>query len=204
MTRVKAWPDPLASLQLYETGRNGPGDCVRTMSLNLKLCSADFASLTPQETAALLARANALRDARRAGTIRPALAGKNIGLLCGVGAGAGDIELVTSAVAALGARVAHIGSELPSTSTSQLLQASARLLGRLYDAVICIGIEPTLVRRIGESAGIPVFDDFCTPEHPTAALADAWGSSSPDTVAAESATERPSLLIQAVLLDALS
>ena len=175
------------------------------MTLNLKHRSADdFASLTTQETSALLASASALRDADRNGAVRPALRGKNIGLLCDPAVDADDIVLVTRAAAALGARVAHIGPGLPPTSAPQRLRATSQLLGQLYDAVVCIGMTPDLVRHIANDAGIPVFDGIGMPKHPIAALADQWGASSPGGVGPDAPGELRSLLIQAVLLDALS
>ncbi|MEF7612767.1 ornithine carbamoyltransferase [Aquincola sp. MAHUQ-54] len=167
-------------------------------------CADDFASLSPQEKSALLASAQALSDTRRTGAVPPALHGRNIGLLCGAAADASDIALLTQAAAALGCRVARVGPDLPSGSTPQRLQASAQLLGRLYDAVVCLGVEPDLVHGLGKNAGIPVFDSIGTPGHPIATLADAWAAAPVGSVALGTPAERRCALIQAVLLDALS
>jgi ornithine carbamoyltransferase len=49
---------------------------------------------------------------------------------------------------------------------------TARILGRLYDAVECQGMAPELVRRVSREAAIPIYGGIACATHPTAALAN--------------------------------
>ncbi|MET0211069.1 MAG: ornithine carbamoyltransferase [Burkholderiaceae bacterium] len=154
--------------------------------------------MSPAEVAALLGRARALLGAagavasptaNRAG---PGLRGKYLALLC-------DVDDADSAVAfreaalALGARVATIRPKLSPASPADEVRHTARVLGRLYDAVECQGMSATLVRAIARDAGIPVYDGLASPDHPIAALAPLLGLG-------VSSAEQRRLLLQATLL----
>ena len=156
----------------------------------------DFAAMSPQEMGALLAQARALQSASRAGTSPRTLRGKNLGLLCDTADDAGA-ALFQRAASALGAHVAHLRPSLSASSTPQEVQHTARVLGRLYDAVDCVGMEPDLVRRISADAGVPVFDGIASSSHPTARLADRLD-------AGTALEDNRCLVIQAVLLSALA
>jgi ornithine carbamoyltransferase len=127
--------------------------------------------ISPPEAEALLTQARALQRAAQAGATQPLLRGKNLGLLCAAPDGA-DALLFRRAATELGARVSHVLPSLSETSTAQEVAHTARMLGRLYDALECQGMPPSLVGRIGQAAGVPVYDGIATPEHPTARLAD--------------------------------
>lgn len=156
----------------------------------------DFAGMSPQDTAALLAQARTLQSAARSGTPQSALRGKNLGLLC---ATADDAEAVLfkRAASALGAHVAFLRPSLSEQSAPQEVQHTARVLGRLYVAVCCVGMTAGLVRRIAADAGVPVFEGIASPLHPTAPLAESLDpGTAPD--------DNRCLVIQAVLLSALA
>jgi ornithine carbamoyltransferase len=166
------------------------------MVLNLKhRCLTDFATMSAQDTSALLARARELQAAARAGTTQRALRGKNFGLLCNE-TDAGDAALFQRAASALGAQVAHVRPSLSELSSPQEVRHTARVLGRLYDAVNCVGMAPDLVRQIGTEAGVPVFEGIASPRHPTARLAARLDGGMADE-------DKRCLVIQAVLLSAL-
>ena len=156
----------------------------------------DFATMSEQDMSALLARVHELQSAVRAGTARHALRGKNFGLLCG-DAEDEQTALFERAASALGAQVAHVRPSLSEFSSQQDVQHTARVLGRLYDAVDCNGMAPSLVRRIGAEAGVPVFEGIASPQHPTARLVDMLEDGGSDE-------EKRCLVIQAVLLNALA
>ena len=132
------------------------------------------------DPSALLASARTLaRTAQSAGPGTP-LRGKNLGLLCEFEVDA-DAALVRRAALELGAHVAHIRPSLTEMSTRDEVRHTARMLGRLYDVLVCQGLPPGLVQQIGADAGVPVLDGVASADHPTAALAAQLGDSiSPD------------------------
>ena len=168
-------------------------------TLLLRSC-ADFEALSPLDTNVLLARAGELLTsqsvcAESPGAHQHLLRGKNIGLLCGP-AHAQDGLLFTRAATALGAHVAPLRASLAALGAPAQVQHMAHVLGRLYDAVECLGLEPELVRRIGVESGVPVFEGLASSQHPTHQLVRALGL--------EAGTDATRcLLIQAVLLSVL-
>lgn len=127
-------------------------------------------TLSPRDAGVLLAQALSLRQAARDGRSQPLLKGKRLGLLCDSLDGE-EAALFQRAAGELGAHVAHVRPSLTDTSTPTEVAHTARLLGRLYDGVECQGMSPALVRRVGEEAGVPVFDGLATARHPLAGLA---------------------------------
>lgn len=134
-----------------------------------------------------------------------ALQGCNLGLLCGTGqahdnALAHDIALVHSSALALGARVACLSPDLALLAGPMNLQPTAHVIGRLYDALVCIGSAGEWVRRIGEVAGVPLIEGLAAAPGTLlrlANLAPGWPGW-PDNQA------RRRLVVQAVLLHALA
>lgn len=152
--------------------------------------------MSVRDSATLLACARGLQKSAVAGTTQPLLRGKNIGLMCEADR-ADDAMLFRRAASELGAHVAHIRPSLSQTSTPDDVQQTARLLGRLYDAVECQGVAAAIVLRLGDEAGIPFFDGLTSPGHPTAHLAESLG-----VAAAADANRR--FVVQAVLLGAIA
>jgi ornithine carbamoyltransferase len=138
------------------------------------------------------AQAQALRQAALAGHTQPLLKGKKLGLLC-EDAQATDALLFQRAAHRLGAHVAHIRPSLSHLSSPEDVLHTARMLGRLYDAVECQGMAAGLVRQIGLCTDVPVFDHL-------AAQADEAGL--PDDQAAPTDDPR-CFVLQALLLHAL-
>jgi len=166
---------------------------------NLKHRSNDFATLSVQETSALLACARGLRSSPTA-TNERALRGKNLCLLSATQDQPGAALLLRAATA-LGARVAWVQPSLSASSSAEEIQHTARLLGRLYDGVACAGIPSELVRRIAADADVPVFEVIAGPDHPVSRLADQLGHYTPaDTPADTPAQDNERLMIQALLL----
>lgn len=135
-------------------------------------------NLSPAEVAALLASARSLQSAATAGRPQPLLRGKNLGLLCDDDAQR-DAMLFRRAATELGARVAHIRNSLDAGTDSQRVLDTARMLGRLYDAVECEGLPHALVEQLAAEAGVPVYDGIALPGHPTATLADQLDAAPP-------------------------
>ena len=110
-----------------------------------------------QDSAALRSRAYDLQLSRDKGIPQPLLRGKNIGLLCESDTDA-DAAMLRGAAADLGAHVASIRPSLSELSTPQDIVRTARILGRLYDAVVCQGIASHLVQQLRDDAGVPVLE----------------------------------------------
>jgi len=152
--------------------------------------------LSPLNVASLLGHARILQRAALDGTTRQLLRGKNLGLLCEAPADEAQ-ALFRRAAEELGAHVAVMRPSLSPASTPQEVQHTARMLGRLYEAVECQGLDPVLVRHIGLHAGIPVFDGAATRGHPADRLAELLGNAMP-------LADNRRFVLQAMLLDAIA
>ena len=120
--------------------------------------------------AAVLERARGFARDARDGSMQPVLVGMHIGLVCKTEHDA-DARLFIEAACALGAKVSHVRPSLTEASADTEVAETARLLGRLYDAVEFQGAAPSLVARIAGSAGIPVFDGIASSSGLAALLA---------------------------------
>lgn len=148
---------------------------------------------------ALIASARRLRDAASAGQVRGLLRGKNIGLLCERPDGPEAVRFQLAA-AELGATVARILPSLAALESEQQVADTARVLGRLYDALECQGLAPALVQQLQREAGVPVFDGLGEVGHPIDALATAWSADEP-SLAPEAARR---YLLQASLMQGMA
>jgi ornithine carbamoyltransferase len=153
--------------------------------------------LIPQDEAgALTERARLLmHQSLGTGLARGTLRGKNLALVC-ESDDSGAALLFQQAASELGARVAHVRPNMDGESTDEEICYTARLLGRLYDAIECQGLTAQLVDRIRSCAGVPVYEGLALDSHPSARLVDRLEPSAPWA-------ERRRRLIQAVLLDAV-
>jgi ornithine carbamoyltransferase len=133
------------------------------------------APLPPGDERSLLDQARSLQRAALAGRAQPLLRGKNLGLLC-----ADDNQpqalLFRQAASELGAHVAHIGMSLSEHSATQEVTHTARMLGRLYDAVECQGLNSALVQQMADVAGIAVYDGLACNERLISRLAAQLGN----------------------------
>lgn len=155
-----------------------------------------FDPLAPRDVSIVLDNARALQQATEAGELRTLLRGRKLGLLCGDG-GDDDALLFCRAAAELGAHVAHIRPSLTELSSPQEVSHTARMLGRLYDAVECQGMSAALVHQMGVDAGVPVFDGVASHAHPTARLANLIAGNA-------SQLDKRCIVVQAVLLSTIS
>jgi ornithine carbamoyltransferase len=107
--------------------------------------------------------------ARRNASEIPRLGGKNIAL---VGEEDSIGTLFGSEVAAYdqGARVVNL--TLPANHKSGSIKDTARLLGRIYDAIEYCGHSHSAVEEFGAYAQVPVYNGFTDEFHPIQALAD--------------------------------
>jgi ornithine carbamoyltransferase len=133
-----------------------------------------LASLSSLDEKALLDQARTLQRSAAAGRVQPLLRGKNLGLLCADDTQAQAL-LFREAASELGAHVAHIGMSLSERSSAQEVAHTARMLGRLYDAVECQGLPSALVQQMAAVAGIAVYDALAGDEDLSMRLARQLG-----------------------------
>lgn len=167
-----------------------------------------FDPIAPRDVAFVLDNARALQRAAQAGDLRTLLRGRKFGLMCEMDQDSdidsnstsnsnSDAALFRRAAVELGAHVAHIRPSLTELSTPQEVQHTARMLGRLYDAVECQGVAADLVHQLGIDAGVPVYDAVASQRHPTAKLDGLLSGDSP-------APDRRRFVLQAVLLSTVA
>jgi ornithine carbamoyltransferase len=123
--------------------------------------------LSHTDVMALLDTAHALKRASAAGSAQRPLRGKNLALLSDKPA-AGKPSDFQRAATELGAKVAQVRAE---ESGSAGMSHAARLLGRLYDAIDCEGLDAATLQQIDREAGVPVFNGLADDDHPTRVLA---------------------------------
>jgi ornithine carbamoyltransferase len=119
----------------------------------------------------LLEMAHELKRAKNAGIEQPRLNGKNIALLfekastrtrCAFEVAAHD----------QGAHVSFIGPGDSQLGVKESVRDTARVLGRLYDAIEYRGFEQAIVTELAQYAGVPVYNGLTNEFHPTQILAD--------------------------------
>lgn len=126
---------------------------------------------TPQEILFLLNLARDLKRAKYMGTEQPRLVGKNIALIfektstrtrCAFEVAAYD----------QGARVTYIDPTSSQIGHKESMKDTARVLGRMYDAIEYRGFEQRKIEELAQYAGVPVFNGLTDEWHPTQMLAD--------------------------------
>jgi ornithine carbamoyltransferase len=126
---------------------------------------------TPEEITTLLTLAKDLKAAKLAGSEQPRLSGKNIALIFEK-----DSTRTRSGfeVAAhdQGAHVTYMGPSGSHIGQSETVKDTARVLGRMFDAVEFRGFAQSDVETLGKYAGVPVYNGLTEDSHPTQILAD--------------------------------
>ena len=142
------------------------------MAFNLK--NRHLLSLVHHSEAEIRYLLNLARDLKRAkyaGTEQPKLKGKNIALIfektstrtrCAFEVAAHD----------QGANVTYIGPGSSQIGHKESMKDTARVLGRMYDAIEYRGFSQSIVEELAEYAGVPVFNGLTDEFHPTQMLAD--------------------------------
>lgn len=126
---------------------------------------------TAEEFRGLIELAAELKAAKKAGTETQRLTGKNIALIfeksstrtrCSFEVAAADQGASTTYIDPAGS---HIGSKESPKDT-------ARVLGRMFDAIEFRGDAQATVEELGAHAGVPVYNGLTDDWHPTQMLAD--------------------------------
>ena len=142
------------------------------MPINLQSRSLlTIEDLTSSEIRFLLHLAGQLKAAKYAGTEQQKLAGKNIALIFEK-----DSTRTRSGfeVAAYdqGAHVTYLGPTGSQMGHKESIKDTARVLGRMYDAIEFRGFSQHAARDLAEYSGVPVYNGLTDEAHPTQALAD--------------------------------
>ena len=142
------------------------------MKINLK--NRNFLKLldfTPEEINFLLDLSASLKKEKKAGTEVQQLPGKNIALIFEK---ASTRTRCAFEVAAFdqGANVTYLGPSGSQIGQKESMKDTARVLGRMYDAIEYRGYGQNIVEELGKYAGVPVWNGLTNEFHPTQILAD--------------------------------
>lgn len=142
------------------------------MSFNLKNRSfLTLRAFTGAEIEFLLKLAADLKSAKYSGTEQPTLKGKEIALIFEK---ASTRTRVGFEVAAhdQGAHVTYLGPSGSHIGHKETIKDTARVLGRVYDAIEYRGFGQKVVETLAEWSGVPVYNGLTDEFHPTQILAD--------------------------------
>ena len=126
---------------------------------------------TPREIRYLLDLSRDLKRAKYAGCEQQRLQGKNIALIfektstrtrCAFEVAAYD----------QGAHVTYLGPSGSQIGHKESMKDTARVLGRMYDAIEYRGFKQDVVQELADYAGVPVYNGLTDEWHPTQMLAD--------------------------------
>ncbi len=142
------------------------------MPVNLKNRSfLKLLDFTPEEIKSLLKLSSDLKSAKYAGIEQQKLKGKNIALIfektstrtrCAFEVAAFD----------QGANVSYLGPSGTQIGSKESMKDTARVLGRMYDAIEYRGYGQSIVEELAKYAGVPVYNGLTDEFHPTQILAD--------------------------------
>ena len=142
------------------------------MSYNLRnrhfLTLRDF---TPQEIGFLLKLSADLKTAKYAGTEVPRLTGKEIALIFEKDSTRTRVGFEVAAHDQ-GAHVTYLGPSGSHLGKKETVKDTARVLGRVYDAIEYRGFGQPIVETLAKYAGVPVYNGLTDEFHPTQILAD--------------------------------
>jgi ornithine carbamoyltransferase len=142
------------------------------MSFNLKnrsfLTLRDF---SPAEIVFLLKLSADLKSAKYAGTEQPGLKGKEIALIFEKDSTRTRVGFEVAAHDQ-GATVTYLGPSGSHIGHKESVKDTARVLGRVYDAIEYRGFGQEIVEQLAEFSGVPVYNGLTDEFHPTQILAD--------------------------------
>ncbi len=176
--RGTAGPRPALSAagSLPSVGGSSPPPRTRErmspMPVNLKNRSVlEMSDFSREEIRFLLDLSKDLKRAKYAGTEVPRLKGRNLCLIfektstrtrCAFEVAAYDQGMGVTYLDPSGSQIGH----------KESIKDTARVLGRMYDAIEYRGFKQTVVEELARHAGVPVYNGLTDESHPTQMLAD--------------------------------
>jgi ornithine carbamoyltransferase len=144
----------------------------KNMKTNLK--NRNFLKLldfTQEEILHFLDLSASLKKAKKSGSESQQLKGKNIALIFEK---ASTRTRCAFEVAAFdqGANVTYLGPSGSQIGQKESMKDTARVLGRMYDAIEYRGFGQEIVEELGKYSGVPVWNGLTDEFHPTQILAD--------------------------------
>lgn len=142
------------------------------MPINLKgrsLLSLDDVSAS--EIRFLLRLAAQLKSAKLSGSEQQRLKGRNIALIFEKDSTRTRTGFEVAAYDQ-GAHVTYLGPSGSQIGHKESMKDTARVLGRMYDAIEFRGYSQRSARELAEYSGVPVYNGLTDEAHPTQALAD--------------------------------
>jgi ornithine carbamoyltransferase len=126
---------------------------------------------SPAEIEFLIRLAGGLKAAKSAGTEQPHLKGKNIALIFEKSSTRTRVGFEVAAYDQ-GAHVTYLGPSGTQIGHKESMKDTARVLGRVYDAIEYRGFAQKTVEELARYAGVPVYNGLTDEFHPTQVLAD--------------------------------
>lgn len=142
------------------------------MPLNLRGRSVlTLDDLSPAEIRHLLTLAAELKAAKHAGTEQPRLSRRNIALIFEKDSTRTRTGFEVAAYDQ-GAHVTYLGPAGSHIGHKESMKDTARVLGRMYDAIEYRGFGQKIAEVLAANAGVPVYNGLTDETHPTQTLAD--------------------------------
>jgi len=142
------------------------------MPINLRgrsvLTLDDF---SPREIRFLLQLSIELKAAKQAGTEQPRLLRRNIALIFEKDSTRTRTGFEVAAYDQ-GAHVTYLGPSGSHIGHKESMKDTARVLGRMYDAIEYRGFGQDIAEVLAKHAGVPVYNGLTNETHPTQTLAD--------------------------------
>lgn len=129
--------------------------------------------LTAEEIRSLLDLSAVLKAERAAGTERPRLTGRQIALVFEKASTRTRCAFEVAA-ADQGAHTTYLGPQDSHIGHKESVRDTARVLGRMYDAIEYRGFAHPTVVELAEHAGVPVYNGLTDSWHPTQSLCDVF------------------------------
>jgi len=126
---------------------------------------------TPQELKFLIDLSIDLKKAKYAGVEKPRLVGKNVALIFEKDSTRTRCAFEVAAFDQ-GAHVTYLGPTGSQMGKKETLADTARVLGRMYDAIEYRGYGQEIVEQLALHSGVPVWNGLTNEFHPTQLLAD--------------------------------
>ncbi|HEX2292155.1 MAG TPA: ornithine carbamoyltransferase [Gaiellaceae bacterium] len=126
---------------------------------------------TPEELTYLLDLAEELKTAKREGREEQRLVGKTVALIFEKDSTRTRCAFEVAAYDQ-GASVTYLGPSGSHMGSKESVKDTARVLGRMYDAIQYRGFAQSTAEELAEWAGVPVYNGLTDEWHPTQILAD--------------------------------